>query len=552
MNNNKKLKSGLFVALLLLVFSSCNKYIDKQPLDEFTTENFWTNENDVRSYCWSFYLMFTGFGTGASGDFYFSSFNDDQAGATFQKYDEVASPTDGNWTTDTIRKANILLENIDKVPMDDSSKNHWRGVAHFFRAFQYFELVKRFGDVPWINHSIDVSDPDLYKPRDPRALVMDSVLADINYAVAHLRAADQANTVVRNVALALKARICLYEGTYRKYHTEKNTTGADLYLQQCQDACSQLMAAGYTLDPDYQTVYNSLDLSGDREVILYRSYVPGLLGHSVIGYTTGTSLMNGINKSAVESYLCSDGLPIGQSLLYKGDTSIAAVRTNRDKRLLETISDFICYDQHLVKGMNSTTGYKPAKFEQPADPNQTAGNNSTDAPIFWLPEVLENYAEASAELADMGKYTLTTADLDKSVNLLRRRAGLADLQVLGVLPAVNGQLVNDPKKDADVSAMIWEMRRDRRAELMMDGFRYDDLMRWKKGWYMDDAKNPDIFLGARVSLSDPAKHNTAGYLSPYPDGLTRPFIDPKNYLYPVPTSQISLYPAGVLTQNPGW
>lgn len=551
-----KYKTLIAAFFLLGVIAGCSKFVDKKPLDEFSNDEYWKSEQNVRTYNWGFYEMFTGFGTGTNGDFYFSWFTDDQASSGFQNFTLTASASNSQWTFANIRKANIMLENLGKVPMDEEAMNHWKGIAHFFRALAYYRLVQTFGDVPWINKSLDISESDIiYKPRDSRALVMDSVLADLNFAYANLRQEDQDNTVNKNVALALISRVGLYEGTYRKYHTEKQEPDADKFLLASKEASSKLMAEGYSLNPDFRTVYSSVDLNGDPECIMYKQYVPGVLGHSVIGYTNSSTPMAGLTKNAVESFLCSDGLPIKVSKKYAGDATIEATRTNRDKRLLETISDSLYYKGHLVGGFSASTGYRPAKFLQPADANQLAPFNSTDAPLFWLPEILDNYAEACAELDDMGKYTITQADLDKSVNLLRKRSSIPDLQVKGHQgTAIAGVGFTDPAKDPDVTSLIWEIRRERRTELMLCGFRFDDLMRWKKGWYMDNAKNPDIFLGAKVPADATAAHNSAGYLTPYAAGSNRVFEDPKNYLTAVPTGQIALYPPDVQQgmQNEGW
>src|SRR6185436_7377836 len=143
-------------------------------------------------------------------------------------------------------------------------------------------------------------------------------------------------------------------------------------------------------------------------------------------------------------------------------------------------------------------------------------------------EVYLNYAEAAAELDQMGLYTLTQADLNNTINKLRARAGIAALTLAGH----QDPGFTDPKKEADVTSLIWEIRRERRAELMMDGFRYQDLMRWKKGTYMDSNKNPDIFLGAKVPANTQVKRNAQGYITPYTSQRT--FTDPKNYLSAVP------------------
>ena len=539
-------------ALVFLTAPACTKYLDKTNPDSEVDPDYWKNENSVRTYNWEFYNLFTGYGTGSSGDFYFSSFTDDQCPTGFTQFPVTTAASSGSWDFSMIRKANIMLARVNQVKMDDAAKKHWKGIAHFFRAFQYFKLVQVFGGVPFYNASFDVSDSTLiYKPRDSHQLVMDSVLADINFAVDNLRTTDLPNTVNRDVALALKARIALFEGTYRKYHTELSMPNADLYLSQAKDAAQKLMTSGaYTLATDYKTTYTSLDLSGDKEMILYKQYVSGYLAHSVIGWTNSTSLMAGLTKAAVESYVCSDGLPIGLSPLYKGDGSIQSLRMNRDKRLLATIDTFLTYNGSLVSGLNSNTGYRPSKFLQPLDPNQQSGQNTTDAPLFWLAEVYLNYAEACAELDQLGKYTIVQADLDQSVNRLRQRAGIPPL-VLNGTQAVG---FVDPKKDADVTPLVWELRRERRVEFMMDGFRFQDLMRWKRGVYMDSQKNPDSFLGAKVPDNGKVTRNAAGYITPYPPASIRIFTDPKNYLSAVPTSQILLYPQSIQAamQNPGW
>lgn len=534
-----------------LSLAGCSKYLETKVPDQFLDEDYWTSENNVKTYSWEFYNLFVGFGTGTTADFYFSTFTDDQANTGLNTFPTVAAATNGSWDWTLIRKANIMINRINIVPMSDEAKNHWRGTARFFRAFDYFTKVKTFGDVPWIGTPLAITDTAIvYKPRDPRKLIMDSVLSDLNFAIANLRT-DATNTVNKNVALAFKSRVCLFEGTYRKYHTELALPDADKWLLGAKEAAELVMAGSYKLG-NYKDLYSSMDLAGNKEVLLYKAYVPGAMTHSVIGYTNSSTQMHGLTKSAVESYVATDGLPISLSPLYQGDADIKKVRANRDQRLLSTVDTFLCYNGTLVSGLSSSSGYRPSKFLNPAA-TQLAPNNETDAPIFYLSEVLLNYAEAAAELDQLGKYTFGQADLDKSINLLRTRAGVAKLEAPGgQAVAVNGTTFVDPKKDADVTSLVWEIRRERRVELMMDGFRYQDLMRWKKGEYLDNAKNPDIFLGAKVPDNGKVLRNAAGYIMTYTAATKRVFIDPKHYLTAIPTGQISLYPAGVLKQNTGW
>jgi len=555
-----KFKNIYFLLLVAIIAGTgCKKFVDVTNPDQLIDPAFWKTENNVRSYNWEFYNMFSGFGNGThtDGDFYFTSFSDDQCSAGFSQFPQTTAATDGNWFFGYIRKANIMLERIDQVDMDDEAKNHWKGIAHFFRAFQYFKLVQRFGDVPFFSHSSDISDStEIYKPRDPRTLVMDSVLADINFAVDNLRQADLPNTVNKDVALALKSRICLYEGTYRKYHTELNLPDAAKFLKEAKDAAATIMGESYSLNPNYLAAYNSFDLSKDgSEILLYKRYEPALLMHSLLAYLYSSTVLQGLTKSAVESYLCTDGKPITLSPLYQGDDTITDVVANRDERLKYTIdSTYEYYIGHVKNSLTSSTGYRPWKFLPDTSTLKTIptsiNTNYTDAPLFWLAEVYLNYIEAAAELDDMGEYTLTQTDIDNTINKLRARGGVAPM----ILAGHQNPGYTDPKKDADVTSLIWEIRRERRTELMMDGFRFYDLMRWKKGDYMDSQKNPDSFLGAKVPDDGAVRRNADGYIQPYDPSQQRVFEDPKNYLSAIPTSQILLYPTEIQQnmQNPGW
>jgi hypothetical protein len=545
-----KLNKAFLYLLLLLAGTSCKKYIDVSNLDSLSDPEFWKSENNVRTYNWEFYNMFAGFGNGGStnGDFYFTTFTDDQATNGLTQYAAIAPATGSEWTFTMVRKANIMLERIDIVPMSDEAKNHWKGIARFFRALQYFRLVQSYGDVPWYGHSVEAGDStQLYKPRDPRKMVMDSVLEDINYAVNNLRVADQLNTVNKDVALALKARICLYEGTYRKYHTElRLTADASKWLQEAKDAAGALLKPAYALNANYQSIYNADKLDNNKEVLLYKRYESTYLQHSTINYLYSSTIISGLNKSAVDAYLCTDGQPIAVSALYQGDASLNNTLANRDKRLKLSIDTTnLYYKGHVLNGLSSTTGYRVTKFLPDTNAMkiiQTGANQGlTDAPLFYLSEVYLNYAEAAAELG-----TITKADLDNTINKLRARAGVAPLTVV---PAFT-----DPNKDADVPSLLWEIRRERRVELMMDGFRYQDLMRWKKGIKMSTISNPDITLGAKVPANSSIKLNAAGYLMVYDASSSRAFDEDKHYLSPVPTAQILLYPKDLqpAMQNPKW
>lgn len=553
----KRIYLPVILAAALLTGTGCKKYVDKGQIDKFDDNNFWKSEDNVRIYSWNFYSVFAGYGNNATfGDFYFTSLSDDQVGASLKNF-TLTVPSDiggTKWNFEMVRRANLLLERIDRVPTSDETKNHWKGFARFFRAYCYYILVREYGDVPWMDRVPDVSDENyLYKGRDSRTVVMDNVLADLDFAIANLRTKDQENTVNKYVALALKSRVALFEGTWRKY---RNLQNSEKFLLAAKDASEQLMKGPFSLNPQYKTIYNSLDLAGNKEAILYKKYVVGYLGHSLINYLSTSTQMDGISKDAVESFVCTDGLPIAQSPLYTGDEDLKHTLTNRDGRLIQSVDTVLAYKGKANKGLTTSTGYRPAKFLNPQVASTDGSKGDTDAPLFWLAEVLLNYAEAAAELNDLGKYAFSQADLDKSVNLLRARAGVAKLEYLGGKSAgVGGKEIIDAKNKTGVSSLIWEIRRERRSELMLDGFRKYDLFRWKLGAAMNTATNPDIIRGAKIpdfppGTTEKAERDANGYIIVKPV-IEREFKE-RNYLEPIPSGQIALYPDGRLTQNPGW
>lgn len=540
---------------------SCSKdFLSRGSKVVFDDNNFWTSENNVKSYCWEFYNLFTGYGTGTNGDFYFTTFTDDQAARSMDLFPVTAPASNSHWDYTYIRKANLLLERVPQMQMlSREAANHYLGVARFFRAFEYANLVRHFGDVPYIDEYLDQSDVEaIYAPRMPRAAVVDSIMADLQFAAENLRtiernrAVGDVNMLSSEVALAYMGRVALYEGTYAKY-VGNDEAAATALLKMAEEASQQIAGKGmFTLTPVYHELYGSLDLSKNPEVLLYKSYVSGILTHSVIGYTNSSTMMDGLTKDAVDSFLCSDGLPISLSPMYAGDETISQVLSGRDLRLVQSVGDELAYiGNPNEKGFTSSTGYIITKFNNPSlgASEILAPNNPTDAPIFWLAEVMLNWAEASAELG-----TITQGTLDATVNLLRERAGVAPL-LLASIP-------DDPLRDPDVTPLLWEIRRERRSELIMDGFREWDIRRWGKLEYLNPAVKPGIFKGARIvaasgstyTLPDGLTVDSGGYILPYGAAAGRAVEVPKNYLDAIPTGQLTLYNVkGIdFPQNPGW
>ena len=546
------------ILLAVIVLMGCKKdFLDRFPLDTLTDDTYWTNENNVRTFAWGFYpAYFTGYGSSYTWGRYFSgqSLNDDFAPTSPAQFTKNVPASGGGWSFTWVRKANIFIDRIQQVPMSDEAKKHWTGIGRFFRGMEYYDLVRAFGDMPWYGKELNESSPELYKPRDPRSQVMDSVLADFKYAAENVRVSDGAAglTVNKYVVLAFMSRVFLYEGTFEKYHNI-NATKAKEFLEASKWAADQVIASGkYSLNADYRKNFNSLSLAGNKEVLLYREYTEGLITHSLNSYVN-LEAQSGISKDAVESYLANDGLPISISPLYKGDKTIQNVFTDRDGRLYKTVVPTLRLNGEVPN--YSTSGYSILKFlnDEIADLAIGSSNlNPTDAPVIRYGEVLINYAEAAAELGN-----ITQADLDKSVNALRDRP---DVMMPHLTVAVG---FDDPDRDPTVLPLLWEIRRERRVELMMEGFRLDDLIRWKKLEYTDTQGNPDINLGAWIVKADHPKLKDVRLLNDAAEGYINPawkpetqrlFNDPKVYLDPLPINQIKLYlDQGVtLTQNPGW
>lgn len=561
--------------LYMFIFSSlliggCQKdFLTKLPLDKLTDETFWTSESNVRTFAWGFYpIYFEGYASGFNFGPYFSrgdvppKLSDNYAPLAAAPFPTAipATASSAGWTYTNVRKANIMIDRIKKVPMPEEAVKHWTGVGRFFRGMEYSRLVNRFGDLPYYGSQLLEDTPELYKPRDSRTLVMDSVLADFFYAAENVRLVDNDTgpkglIVNKNVVLAFMSRLFLFEGTWQKYHGEQ--AKATKYLEAAKWAANEVMTkGGYSIAPNYRALYSSLDLSGNPEMIMYRQYETAMITHSLMSFSGKEWYQHGASKNAIDSYLSNDGLPISVSLKYRGDKTIQNIMIDRDLR----IKDTFVQELRLVGYVSnySSSGYSQHKFLNEATKDSKEGSSSlniTDAPIIRLGEVLLNYAEASAELGDISQ-----TDLDLSVNKLRSRTNvnMPKLQVLGGQPAVNGVVYNDPDRDSSVSSMLWEIRRERRVELMMDGFRLDDLRRWKKLEYTDIQQNPEVNLGAWISKVEypntSAKITGAseGYI--IPSVSLRTFSDPRVYLSPLPLDQIKLYKEqGVtLAQNPGW
>lgn len=583
-----------FVIASALTLTACNDFLTRDPLDEIADNpEFWDVESNIRTAVYDEYTTyFPGYRNHWNRADWFSQTNiadwtDDNAQqkATFFTKVAPASTSASSWDFSDVRVINVLINRINSANLSSEAKEHWLGVTRFLRAMEYAKLVSRFGNVPYYEEALGNTDYTmLYRPRENRVTVMNKVLDDLNYAIQHIRTSDgeKGLNITRDVALAYASRLMLFEGTWQKYR-ESNTANAKHFLQAAKDFATTLMSENhYSLCANYKDLTTSEDLAGNPEVILYRSYVEGVVMHSLMTFQNTEVEIDSPSKSLVESYLTKNGLPIHQvgNTQYQGDHTFAAEVTDRDPRLAATIR---------TSGLSLTgiddvwaiSGYFGNRFVNPNLIDKPGGSSYTcitDAPVMKLNEVLMNYIEAAAELADMGAYTLTQADFDKTINVIRDRPStqMPHLILAGSNLQVNGVTINDPERDADVTPIIWEIRRERRTELVYEGIRFNDLRRWSKLHYADMVRNPKANRGAYLDKTAfVAQYNathttpitvetlkgvkiegggTAGYIQPITSTALMRTMAEKDYLYPLPEDQITLYKSRgyELPQNPGW
>lgn len=569
----------LFIATLVLT-TACNKFLDRPPLDTITDKEMKFSKKEMELYANQYYVNFPQF----LDAFYADNASDNMVYGSFD-YNSLLSGTvtvpnsGGGWSWSNIRSVNYFLANYQITTESLADVGTYIGEVYFWRAWFYFNLMKRFGDLPWYNAPLGTNSEELYAPRISRSIIADSILSDLDHAINLLTPVNQSipQRIHKDVAVAFKARVALYEGSWEKYHngTPFGVPNANYnkYFQIAADAAQTLINSGYYniaagSNPrwDYWSLFNQRDLSGNREVIFWRKYdlSQGLThnGQAMLLLEGGNT---GLSKQLVDDYLCKDGLPASLSPLYLGDDSIARVVTNRDPRLSQTIyvrgyarviqngdttSRFSEPDLNKTGSIRNTTGYQLYKGAAPNLESQGGGAASgvgatTASILFRYAEVLLIYAEAKAELG-----ACTQEVLDATVNKLRDKVGMPHLAVsIGF---------SDPHWDfPSLSPLLNEIRRERRVELACEGYRYDDLMRWAATHLV---KAP--LLGAKFSqfegkTFDPPLSgisvNANGYIAPYlntPAAGGWQFDPSKHYLAPLPTNELTINTA--LTQNPNY
>jgi len=589
----------LWSACLLLVglFSGCTKQLNQVPQSTANEGAIFGSTQGLQLYANSFYDD----GLPNISSIYKTDANLSDLGAqsSCPTYLQGAysSRTTAGWNWTALRNINYFIQGLASSPVDEADKENFLGLAKFFRAYFYFGMVQMYGNVPWVNTPLNVNDSALYGPRAPRTLIMDSVVADLQYATTHIALSSDptSSQITRYVAYGLLSRVCLYEGTFEKYQTSYNlTANANAFLQLAATASKMVIDSGgfslYTGSGTSQS-YRQLFISNGpiaQEVMLadVASQALAVLNDANWFFTSATyGNRFSFNRTFINTFLNADGTPFTNTPGYDTMTFIHETQ-GRDLRLSQTIRTpgYTRTDNGQTVAAPPVfsytyTGYQPIKWCLQDELYDNGANNTNSICLMRYAEILLNYAEARAELGQ-----LTNADWALTIGALRARAGITG--GLTAPPAVA-----DPYLQAnyfsDISnPALLEIRRERGIELTLEGFRFNDLARWKHGELLTKTWNglyvpaldqpmdlngdgiPDVcfyqtlpanqisgvtYINVSPSISagvnpQTLSNDTYGELH-WLDNVPRTWQD-YMYLYPIPYSELQLNPN--LGQNPGW
>ena len=617
----KKIYAVFISGLSVLAFSSCEGFLDKFPETSLSPETFYTSEKELELATNGFYTMLPSPDNTTDGALQDNDLEYHVALSSLQMGNRSAE--NETWSSSTwsnLRALNYYLEHSVNCTSEDIRKKY-DGVAYFFRAMFYYEKVRKYGDIPWYDHVISDSDKaSLYRARDSRGFVMQKVMEDLDKAIDGLPVTwtEGVYRINKYAAYAFKSRVALFEGTWRKYHDVPDETytkddgtqmtlSSEYFLRQSADAAKAVIDYGKYKMYKGETIVKGqpyrdffvLEDAETSETILSRRYL----------YTDEMNIRHGVQfkyknqrhsltRALAYHYLMADGTPFQsqegwQTMQYNQEFK------NRDPRMAQTIAA----PDYVAVGTDASTkyypsckdydrsGYRPIKYFSD-DTHDGAGTSTTDYAIFRYGEVLLNYAEAKTELGEADQTVI-----DQTVNVIRARVGMPALDVVkanGTPDAFLSSYYTDKHLDGPDKGLILEIRRERTVELVNEGFRLWDMLRWHEGqqlcpasntlgpgfigcWFpglgeydMNNDGTPDlcIYTGTKPSTDcentldvSEGKENTlsegtSGYLIQFKDQSYK--WEEKDYLYPIPVKQIQIYPKdeatgeSVLTQNPGY
>ena len=599
-----KLTHYIYIGALALSVSSCFD-LNKEPEGVLSTVKPFTGVGEITSYLDQFYetgvhgqgfdwrIMYIASGDLMSDNMSSSAINTRLNGdLTLANANKLDAYTQ-------IRNVNFLLNNLGNCDEKGSARyKQCVGEAHYFKAWFYYTLFKSYGQLTWLDSPLDPNKDQMLLPRANRTVIADSILSELDKAVANLSLQNNAASmrVHRDVALALKAEVALYEATWEKYHKAKNDPFFDPtvtsekitdYLNQCVEACKAIVDrnvwAIYTTNNamnDYRQLFQTEDLSNNKEVLWFKRYDGTNIGNNVDRYLNKGGGSAGITASLVDDYLTIDGQP------FVGTAKTDAKKvfgdelkpTLRDPRLCQTVCmpgqqlrpDEGPYKLPPLTGSSyhkNETGYSILKHVQIDFKGSLDAEyrGSTPGIQFRYAEVLLNYAEALAELDGAAN----AAKIVQLVSPLRKRVGMPDMD-----------FDREYNTSADypfhaLDKYLQAVRRERRVELAIEGKRFDDIMRWAAAQELIVGQRAvgALFVGSNLEnnaayggklVYDQATGNNL-YLTGKPGDALR-YILPSNpagneqgwrfnpnrdYLLPIAPRMLNLT-ENQWKQNPGW
>jgi len=597
-----------FLLLLLFMAACSEEYLDLAPRDELSEATTFESYSNIEVYSHGFYDGFIAYDHQATlsySDYYAKRpsntrvMRKDTEADLMQNYAwangasylwnnfEVPSQSEEFYERPyiRIRRVNIMLDNLETSGISQSDKDHWRSVGLFFRAYEYYKLLNLYGAVVWVENELTDADTEiLYGPRTPRDEVAANILRDLIWAETHIKPeGDGANTINTNVVNFLISRFGLFEGTWRKYH---GLGDAQNYLDACIGASETLMAIFPDLHSNFDEVFNSEALANVNGIVLYRRYILDVVHTRMSTDFRSSNSTYDITRKGIDKFLCKDGQTIHNSPSFGGYTDKYSEFRERDDRLYFTTpppykvnvsqnvnwthtgvpeeQEYFAVMEEISDGLHKTlpdlnwsgnvvatvphfepkpynktkaTGYRIWKHYNQLNTGRSSADFA-DAPIFRMGEILLNYAEAMFET---GAFDQSVADA--TINKLRARGRVAGMVVANI------DADFDPTSDVTVDPVLFEIRRERAVELMGEGFRRDDLRRWKKMDYAAEVKLGRWIKQSDYSINIKIQDNAAEGFTQFVSGMP-PVFPEYYYLFPLPDNQIALNPQ--LEQNPIW
>ncbi len=616
---------GLMGAALV---SCSDDFLDRKPMDFGDESSYYNNENDLKVAANTFYEYLPKNNNLWGGLYTQDNTSDNQAGPSpsnlfYQGDKQTVKIEDSEWNFKKQRETNFFINTTERryssIIGNKTNIDHYLGEGYFFRAFDQFRLLRNFGDCPVLREMLP-SDQDAItakSARTPRNQVAREILADLQHAADLMMDwHPEAGRVNAKVAHALRARVALYEATWEKYHAGTcfvpgndkwpgkaywpdfawplGSAEAEInYFLDEAIKSAEIAAEGHPLAKDYQAMFNAasdVPFGSDSEVLLARYYETGVLTHSCTRYLGTTGGGCGVTRAAVNSFLMVSGKPwYAAGDEYKGDKLSYYEFQNRDTRLTGSVraagkiegevtdpetgetKPGIVYEfkPRITDSGNqkATTGYEVCKWVSDDPAQNIQSECTTSVPLFRSAEAMLNYIEA---------YYLRHNNLGGTCDTywreLRRRAGVDD-DYNATIAATDLSKENDLavwSKGVEVDKTLYNIRRERRCELIAEGLRLDDLKRWRSLDKMvdyhveglnlwdelyklyEDGKGPKADVVSQAPVSK--------YIRPYQINATSKayagYNFPKpHYLEPIPISEFLLtggFDKSPIYQNPGW